>query len=139
VQIETKATVITPPLKVYILTLIVTRQCNDHSFSMMATTSLESSNIAIQAKVKFADISQLSEGSVHILKAYIGGGWRLKTCIPKAAPDGESSLALYFGPSFIGKMIGIVGAIKISFSLESLRGEVHTTKAFEWDLPGDNH
>lgn len=137
-RIEIRIAVVTPTESLF--TLIVTRQCSDHSFhaaTMTTTTSLESTHIAIQAKVKFAGISQLSTDSVHLLEAYVGGGWQLKMYIPKAVPDDrKSSLVLFLNPILRSK-IGAVDAIKISFSLESLRGEVHTTKTFKWELQGD--
>lgn len=103
-----------------------------------AAASLESTHFAIQAKVKFAGLSQLSADNDCILTASFHGDWQLKAHIPKAPVNGErSSLGIFvYLPQNLKQNLGDITKIDVTLSLESITGEVHATRFFTWDMPG---
>jgi len=102
---------------------------------MSATTRSENIGFAILAKVTFSGLSNLAGDQIHHVSASFHGPWRIQARIPKAPlNDEETGLGLFIHASVGIKQqgIGIGDGIKVTLWVESLKGEVQTTRSFQW-------
>jgi len=103
---------------------------------MSATTSLESAHFAIQAKVKFSRLSQLSSDTTHTLNANFHEAWRVDAIVPKAPHTHEETglgVFIYAPPKSVNATLGGGNGIEVVLSLATLKGEVQATNSFRWE------
>jgi hypothetical protein len=104
---------------------------------MSATIRSETIQFTIQAKITFSGLSDLSGDEIHILRANFHGPWAIQAHIPKAPlTDEQTGLGLFiFAPPGTAKQgIGRGDGIKVTLSVESLKGEEQASFSFIWNV-----